>query len=521
MITASFDAPSVAALSEGEGAPLRLSGQLVPYGAASLPSSTDGKQYRFSGPPDNDPVGVVVIREHDDSAPIGLLSAGESADDGLDVTADLLQTSMGRDSHVEAGAGVRRGFSAGFEVLESEEAEDGVIDVAAWELLHVGHVRHPAFESAMAVAASTQAPNEESQEGADMPDTETIEAAEPTPARVALATTAARLPTVAEYGYAMLGAARGDAAALATLARYQQTVALAAGDTFVTNIPGVIPAPILGPVIDARPYDRPLFNALGAAAGPSSGASWTHPVVSDPLADAVAIAEGASANDTLGVTGVPVAWTAIKRSTFVSREAQIYSEPSIMGIIGEQLARAYARGCEVIAANALTSHSGGNTAIVLALNGADTVGKIVGGSVVIYGQTGSPADLLVVNPTDYAKMSGWTATDGRPLLPVGGIGQVVNAGGTVGGAQSFTGNIAGIPVIVSWALVSGQNYLIASDYVRSYEGNRATISVESGTFGVTLGVFGTVAAKPLVAKAVTPVSISATLMADEASSRRK
>lgn len=502
LLTLGFPTSPMLAVGDDPKTP-RLQGVAVPFGVASDPAM-DGNRYRFSGPPTSELVGLVAVRNHDDDSPIGFVSEASSSDEGIAVVVDLLDTTGGRDSHVEASAGVRTGFSVAFDPIGAGEPDDeGVIDVTEWEALHLGHVRHPAFgEHTQAVAASKQHPTPE--EGHAMSETIAPEVEAPAPTPVLTVPRPLRVPSLAEYGFAVL---HRD---LAKVERYNEAINLAAGDTLVSNIPGVIPTPIVGPVLDARPYDRPIVSALGPSAGPSSGASWTHPIVSDPIADAAAVAELASANDTLGLTPVSVSWTAIKRSTIVSRETQIYSEPSVMGIIGDQLARAYARGSEVIAAAAVVGAAGGNTAIVLALNGSDAAEKIIGGSAVIYGQVGSPADLLIMNPTDYAKVAGWKATDGRALFP--STGQVVNGSGTTGGATSFTGNIAGVPIVVSWALAAGQNFLLASDYVRSYEGNRASISVESAAFGVTVGVFGTVATKVLLPKAMTPVSISATVL---------
>ncbi len=497
-LTLAFDA---ATLQAGDGP--RLTGTAVPFGIASRPSQ-DGNRYRFSGGPENGMVGAATVRGHDDDAVEGRIATAEETGDRIDVTVDLLDTQLGRDGHTEAREGVRNGFSVRFEPIESTEGEDGVIDVSAWNILHLGHVRHPAFGDATPAAAASI---HEPEEGTPM-DTETEtapapELAEADTAAVAPVLTVPRYapaPSLAAYGFAVIN---GDTAALA---RMEQAINLAAGDTLVTNIPGVIPTQIIGPVIDGRPYDRPIFSALGPSAGPSAGASWKHPVVTDPLADAAAIAELASANDTLGITDVPVAWTAIKRSTVVSREAQIFSDPTVIGVVGEQLARSYSRGSEAVAAAKLVGHTGGNTAITVAADGSDAIAKIVAGSAIHYGQVGAPADVLFVNPAAYAQISGWKATDGRQLFP--SVGQLVNAGGSTGGAVNFSGDIAGVRVVPSWGLTTGQNFLVSSDYVRSYEGNRATISVESANFGVTVGIFGTVALAVLLAKAVTPVTIT-------------
>lgn len=493
-LTAAF--PDMPALEAGDTP--RLSGIAIPFGVPSAPAM-DGRRYQFSGGPIDSAVGAIAVREHDDLTPIGVVAAAEMSETGMEVVVDLIDTSAGRDAHKEALAGVRNGFSVSFDPVLSEDSEDSdVIQIHEWRINHLGHVRRPAFgELTTAVAASM---SDDHEEVAAMETTEVVEAPAPAP-QLSIAPRPVRVPSLAEYGFALLNRDT------ARLSAYREAIGLAAGETLTTDIPGLIPEYIVGAAIDARPVDRPIFNALGPSSGPSAGSSWTHPVVTDPLADASAIAQLQPANDTLVVTDITVTWQAIKRSTLVSRESQVYSEPAIMSIIGDQLARAYARGCEVIAAATLTGATGGNTAIAIAADGSDAVAKIVGGSVVHYGQIGSPADVLFLNPADYGKVSGWTAADGRQLFP--SVGALVNAGGETGGAVSFTGNIAGVRAVVSWALAAGQNYLVSSDYVRTYEGNRATINVESANFGATVGIFGTVAGKVLLPKAVTPVTIAA------------
>lgn len=504
MITATFDAlVDALELDTTDDVP-SLIGLAIPYGTASLPSSTNQLSYRFSGPPLESLIGTVAVREHDDATPIGLVTSEHADDLGVSVNVELLETTSGKDSRIEASAGVRNGFSVAFDPVSSVQAEDGVIDVSEYRVMHLGHVRRPAFVEATATVAASA--NTET-EVAEMAETVAVEATPP--AIIPSAVVSHRpgyFPSLAQYAFAVIHSRLGDTAASARLAEYRQAVQLAAGETLVGDIGGVIPTQIVTPVIDARAYDRPIFNALGANLGPSSGASWNVPIVSDPIADALAVTELQGSSDTLGITNVSVAWQAIKRTTTVSRESEIYSDPSIVGIVGEQLARAYARGSEKIAAATLTGATGGNTAIVLASDGSDAVAQVVNASTVHYGQVGAPADTLFTNPTDYSILSGWTAADGRQLFP--SAGSLVNGSGETSGATAFGGNVAGVRLVVSWALNAGQNYLISSDYVKTYEGNRATISVESANFGTTLGIFGTVAGKVLVSKAVTPVSIA-------------
>ena len=94
----------------------------VPYGVPSQPiSDRDGIGYREQFAPGafdiNDVIGKPLTWRHNE--PIGVITAARNTPDGLDVTADVSDTSLGRDAAALMRSKAVKGVSVGFEAKSS------------------------------------------------------------------------------------------------------------------------------------------------------------------------------------------------------------------------------------------------------------------------------------------------------------------------------------------------------------------------------------------------------------------
>jgi len=195
----------------------------------------------------------------------------------------------------------------------------------------------------------------------------------------------------------------------------------------------------------------------------------------------------------------------VKRSCNVSAESIAFTSPAVLDAVGADLARAYARGTETVAAAAITA--AGGVAVPIAADGIDAAEVLYDAAATIYSAVGELPDRLVVSPDVWATIGGWADDSGRPLFPVLGP---QNAAGTSEGVTAFGMNVLGLSVVVSWALAPGTMRLASSSFVESYEAHRMNMRADEPTvLGVSLGIGGSAALAVLAAGAVQSLTISA------------
>ena len=205
---------------------------------------------------------VKLLREHDRSTPLGRATRITELEDGLEASFSIIGTAAGNDALVEASEQLRDGLSVGVEVLESEYDSDGTLVVTASRLDEVSLVHSPAIDSARVdrVAASEASPEEEAEHQEEEPMDENI--VEDSPAAEVEASyitpVAATRPRVefsgaGEYLSTYVAAMRGDREAGRRI-----EAAVAADKT--TDVPGIVPTPIVGDLIQDASMGRPVVN---------------------------------------------------------------------------------------------------------------------------------------------------------------------------------------------------------------------------------------------------------------------
>ena len=490
-----------------DAATRRISGRLVPYGVAATPAV--GPRVEFAPGSLTVADGLWLNREHDDAAVIGRLVDHRDTDGALLVEFSVLDTTAGSDALVEAAAGARAGLSVEADLDDYTDTGEHLLVTAA-TVTGAALVRRPAFPDAGVTDVAAASPTMED----PVPDTATVDAPEveatasaPAPAPILYAASItpaapASLPNAGEWLHASLGRDR-DPARYAAL---RDRVLATAPDTILSDVPGVIPTPIVGEAVSARAVDRPLFSAFGPLAGPA-GSTFERPVITDPLADAASGTELTAMTDTLGVEPHSVAYTFVKRAAKLSAESVLYSSPDLLNIVTADLVRAYARGTEKVAAAALTA-AGGTPASIAK---GEEVADLYTYAAAMYGTVGVLPDVLAVAPDVWAHLGGILASDGRPLFPVMGPS---NAAGEAAGAAAFAMNALGLRVIVSYGLGTGVARLVASPLVESYEAHRVSMQAQAPTVvGYEFAIGGAAATTVLVAGAVKALTFATTLAA--------
>lgn len=278
--------------------------------------------------------------------------------------------------------------------------------------------------------------------------------------------------------------ATGDKEAGDRIARYFR----AAEHILTSDIPGIVPDPIVGPVLDYIDGARPIVSSIGPVAVPA-GPTFHRPVLTDAnIATGVTrqTAEKAElASKKFTITRLNVTVDTYGGYVNVSRQDLDWGQNS-MGIIVNQLAERYARTTEGVAGSTLAATT---TTAILPANptAADILKFLYTAQNQIYSVTSTLADIAFASPDMWAKFGSIVDGSGRPMFPAGGDTN------TLGSASpsSRVMNVAGFPVVLTYALPAGTVIVTAKSLVEIYEQRLGTLQVvEPSVLGVQVAYAG-------------------------------
>lgn len=452
--------------AEGDKPRRTLTGLAVPYGVAANASTGPVRFERGSLPTDGP--APKLIRDHDLSQPIGIVTARIDDETGMMFEARISETAAGDEALTLAADGVLDAVSVGVEI-DRFHYDAGVMVVESGRWRELSLLPFGAFEAARVLevaAAEADSPepetpeptNTERQDEMSENTSETVEAAPAAPAPLYFEPKRTNI-TAGEY---IAGILRGDARVMA-----------ATGDT--GDIPGILPEPIVGPLYDGLSARRPLTEALGIRAMPAGGKVFTIPkITTRPTVD-----EQAAENDTLSSTAMVVGEVSVTKKTvggFVDASEQMldFSDPAAANILVEQLGKAYARDTEAITCAALVAGSTFGAPIADWTKADEVITAIFTAAVTIAGRTGDLPTHLFLAPDRYKDLAVLQSTGGDFLFP---SLNPANAFGRLD-ASSFVGRPAGLELIVSTQFASGTAIVGHPDSMRVFEDAKGAIRVD-------------------------------------------
>ena len=430
---------------------------------------------------------VKLLREHDRSTPLGRATRITELEDGLEASFRIIGTAAGNDALVEASEQLRDGLSVGVEVLESEYDSDGTLVVTASRLDEVSLVHSPAINSARVdrVAASEASLEEEAapeEENKPM-DENTVEGSPATSVEAShitpVATTRPRVEFsgAGDYLSTYVAAMRGDREA-------GLRIEAAVASDKLADVPGIVPTPIVGDLIEDASMGRPVVNSSRRLPMPSAGASFIRPMVVQRTLVGKQSAELAElASQPMKIDQITVTKNTYGGVVNLSFQARDMTDPALMTIVSSDLARTYAETTEAVTCAALEAGATGSVSMAA---GAE-VSAIYAASAAVADATGQLADTVYASPDQWAMLGGLVDSTGRPLFPTLGAS---NAPGT-GRADSWAMNPAGLSLVVSNQLSDGTLIVGARRYLETYENvggqlqatNVTNLSVDIAYFG--------------------------------------
>jgi hypothetical protein len=275
------------------------------------------------------------------------------------------------------------------------------------------------------------------------------------------------MPTAVEY----LSAAISGGAQWAELRA-------AAPDVITSDIPGVIPTPIIAPIYNNFIGRRPVVDALGARSMSAiPGSSFVRPIVTTN----VSMALQSPQNSSLQSGTFVVSESTFTKGTFggyveLSEQAMDWSQPEVLSALLDDMGRIYAFGTDKLACDAIldgiTEDLGfGNPAVP-----ADWTNWIADAAVAILnGSNGNLPTHLIMTPSYFAALGRLVDDSGRPLFPAVGP---MNAYGSV--TPGNTDALAfGLRVVVDRFLPAGNLIVADASGFENWETPKGALSIEN------------------------------------------
>lgn len=473
-----------------------LGGENVMFAPGSLP--VDGKAPK-------------LFMYHDASQPVGLVTDRQEAADGSGMlfTAKIAATAAGDEALQLAKEGVLDSVSVGVNVIDSYTMEDGTVVITAADWMELSLVPIPAFSGATITDVAATAGTTPDTENNPIPNEETEvseveaaagpEAAPTAPIVFAQPKKAPRLPSAGEWmaAYHRGGEtfAKINSAVVEWRKENQSTYEAAAGDVITTDTPGLLPVPVLGPLVQNVNFVRPCVNRLGARAYPDGGAQKTF--VRPTITTHTSVASQAAELNAVSATTMVIASNTVQKTTLsgqvtLSMQDIDFTSPAAMQLILNDLMGEYMLASDNFAADALLAAA--TSSGVWDGTVTDLMKSIYDAAVDVSNGTNFFPDTIFVSPDVWGQMGQLVDGSNRPVFPyVGAPGlQGMNALGG-GNATTWVGsNPLGLEIVVDSNFAAKTMIITNSQKAfEFYEQVRGLMSVEvPSTLGRTFSFYG-------------------------------
>ena len=408
-----------------EDVPKTITGIAVPWFPVSA-QVMDGTKVSFQrGAFDLNMKAPKLLENHDMSALRGVVSSLADMPEGLGFTATFAKTGAAADAIELVKAGAYDSVSVGAVPTKFKYDKNGVMVVSKADLVEISLVAQPAFKDAVIteIAASepdatepTPTDSEEEPEVAtqENPVVEVEASIIPTTPIYATAKREFIMPTAAEYiSAAFVG---GD-----KWREMSEGLRAAAPNVITSDIPGVLPLPIVQPVYNNFIGRRPVIDAIGAKAMPQGGKVFIRPEVTTHTSIGNQATENTSLTQgTFVVTDNQVTKGSYGGFVTLSEQSIDWSQPEIIGLVLDDMARIYANETDNVAADNLKT----GTTVTRNFSGASSldpaywVGWIAGAAqTILSSSNGNLPTHLFVNPEWWGVLLQLSDDSKRPLFP--------------------------------------------------------------------------------------------------------
>ncbi len=464
----------------GDEAPRTITGLAVPWDTvATVMSGEKVLVKRGAFNLDSKPK---LLEGHDMTQLRGVISELEDSEDGLLFSAQFAKTRASDDAVELVKAGAYDSVSAGFTPTKFKYDKKGVLVVEAAEIHEISLVAMPAWKQAVITEIAASSPEEDddnnptdntTEEGSEVENTPAVEAqAETIPTVIhAAAKKDFKLPSVGEYVSKML---QGGT----EFAEFNARLRAGAPDIVTSDLSGLLPEPIVQPVMNSLIGRRPLIDAVGARQAPRAGKLFIRPsVTTHSSISAVTENNNNIQSGTLVVTDNQVTKVQYGGYVEVSQFSIDTTSPEILSVLIDDMSRVYARQTDDAACTAFQSGiTNTNTFTGSASDPADWAAWIAeAASDILDASTHLPTHLFVSSDI-WQSLLGLSDSSGRPIFVQAQNGPM-NSQGVLSPA-SLTGSAWGMSVVVDPNFSAGFLGIGNAMGFEVYEDLRGALSVD-------------------------------------------
>ena len=471
---------TVDAAAAGEAPRRSISGVAVEWNQIAVVSS--GEKVMFM--PGSLPVDgrrPKLYLQHSADKIIGQVTERVDTGEALMFTASISQTELGNEALTLMSDGTLSEVSVGVNVEKFSFDKQGVMVIESASFNELSVVSQPAFASSVITDVAASIPQTEPEisnndqqvtEKESPMETETtpvVEAAAAVEKLWATPKREFRMPSAAEY---IVAACQGGE----TFARMTEGIRAAAPDVNTTTLDGLLPVPTVAPIYNNLVGMRPIVDAIGVRAMPTSGKVFIRPKVTTNVSQGVVtqsttITAGQFIVDDIQVTkGIYGGYVSLS-------EASIdWTSPEVLGALLDDMARVYANTTDNVAADALAAGVSQTATLTDADSPADWIAFVYEAAVTILeNSNGNLPTHLIMTPSYFAALGRLVDDSGRPLFPAVGP---MNAYGSV-----TPGNMDalafGLRVVVDRFLPAGNLIVADASGFENWETPKGAISIEN------------------------------------------
>lgn len=471
---------TVDAAAAGEAPRRSISGVAVEWNQIAVVSS--GEKVMFM--PGSLPVDgrrPKLYMQHDPNQIIGQVTERVDTGEALMFTASISATDLGNTALTLMSDGTLSEVSVGVNVEKFSFDKQGVMVIESASFNELSVVSQPAFASSVITDVAASIPQTEpeiSNNDQQVTEKESPMETEITPVVEAAAAVEKlwatpkrefRMPSAAEY---IVAACQGGE----TFARMIEGIRASAPDVNTTTLDGLLPVPTVAPIYNNLIGMRPIVDAIGVRAMPTSGKVFIRPKVTTNVSQGVVtqsttITAGQFIVDDIQVTkGIYGGYVSLS-------EASIdWTSPEVLGALLDDMARVYANTTDNVAADALAAGVSQTATLTDADSPADWIAFVYEAAVTILeNSNGNLPTHLIMTPSYFAALGRLVDDSGRPLFPAVGP---MNAYGSV-----TPGNMDalafGLRVVVDRFLPAGNLIVADASGFENWETPKGAISIEN------------------------------------------
>jgi hypothetical protein len=271
----------------------------------------------------------------------------------------------------------------------------------------------------------------------------------------------------------------------------------AAGDVITTDTPGLLPVPVLGPLVQDLNFLRPVANAVTMRAYPDNGQQKTF--IRPTITTHTSVASQSTELSAVSATTMVIASNSVSKTTLagqvtLSQQDISFTSPEAMGLILNDLMGEYMIASDnLVADNLLTAATSSG---VWDGTVADLLKSVYDSAVDISnGRNWTPTHMFV-SPDVWGQLGQLADTTGRPVFPF--IGAGLTGQNALGSAQasSWNGTPLGLQLVVD-SNFAAKTMIITrvgqgqGDAYEAYESIRGLMSIENpAVLGRTMSFHG-------------------------------